>query len=324
MKIDIEGQDFDLNPEIISGILDAMESTAKDGLEHGFTMCQTDNGITPGTKCTGNSCSIKLLGCPTGKKIGSFHSHPDVISFSLGDYVSSVHEAKENPENKYLLCVGLLNKGIRCKALKEMPTDKFLKTIPHIDSNFTRDMIKPYYTKKINISAESLKKLLAGAPWSEIDTQTEVVAIDEGDVVAPSAAISAISEPETPKESLLAYAAKFTEKPSGKYPWGTKQVTMSVAGPAGGVGLVNKEMPTLESDVTQWVETDNIEIPDPSLIHLGEVSGYMGAMSPVILTKLKDDKGKYKILDGRHRLAAWRASGYTKVPVVFSLDTDYK
>jgi hypothetical protein len=333
MLIDLEGQSFDLQPAILDGMLDAMNQTAKDGLEHGFSMCKTPEGIVPGPKCVGNNCSIHITGCQVGQRIGGFHSHPDVISFSLGDYVVSAKEAKENDEKKYLLCVSLLDKGVRCKALKKVPSDSFLKTIPPIDSDFSRGMIKPYYTKKINLSVESLQKLMSGTPWSEIDTQTEVIAIDEGDKVVPPEASetpalngndeSEVPEPTEPKESLMAYAKKFTQPPTGKYPWGTKQVTASVA-TGQGIGLQPASMPTLVDDKTQFIPAEDIEIPDPGLIAYGEVAGYMAAMSPIILTQLKDEKGKHKILDGRHRLASWRASGYQQIPVVFSSDTGYK
>ncbi|MCK9600568.1 MAG: ParB N-terminal domain-containing protein, partial [Sphaerochaeta sp.] len=125
------------------------------------------------------------------------------------------------------------------------------------------------------------------------------------------------------KKSLVEVAQQFINEPTGKYPWETKTVTKSVATPMG-VGLEMAGMPTLESDETKFVATRDIEIPDPSLIHYGEVAGYIAAISPVILTKNKDDNGKWKILDGRHRLAAWRAAGYKQVPVVFSTDEDYK
>lgn len=126
------------------------------------------------------------------------------------------------------------------------------------------------------------------------------------------------------KKSLMEVAKQYINDPSGKYPWETKTVTMSVATPDGGVGLQMKGMPTLESDETKFVNARDIEIPDPKLIHLGEVTQYITALSPVILTKKKNEVGKWKILDGRHRLAAWRASGYKQVPVVFSVEEDYK
>lgn len=126
------------------------------------------------------------------------------------------------------------------------------------------------------------------------------------------------------KKSLIEVAQQYINEPSGKYPWETKTVTMSVKMPDGGVGLEMKGMPTLESDETQFVPTRDIEIPDANLLAMGEVAGYIHALSPIILTKQKDAGGKWMILDGRHRLAAWRASGYKQVPVVFSTEKEYK
>lgn len=126
------------------------------------------------------------------------------------------------------------------------------------------------------------------------------------------------------KKSLVEVAKEYIKPPTGKYPWETKTVTKSVEIPGGGVGLEMVGMPTLKSDVTEFVAAEDIEIPDPKLIHFGEAASYMNAISPIILTQEKDAAGKWKILDGRHRLVAWRASGYTRIPVVFSTESGYK
>lgn len=126
------------------------------------------------------------------------------------------------------------------------------------------------------------------------------------------------------KKSLVEVAKEYIKTPSGKYPWETKTVTKSIELPGGHVGLEMVGMPTLKSDVTEFVAAEDIEIPDAKLLHFGEVAGYMNALSPIILTQQKNSEGKFIILDGRHRLAAWRASGYTRIPVVFSTDTGYK
>ena len=326
--LDIKGHQFDVSPEILDGILGAMTATAKDGVEHGFLMCDSSTGITKGEDCVGNACSIHLHGCEKeGKTIGNFHSHPKVISFSLADYMSTLQRAAEHPENKQVMCVALMDAGIRCKAVKKIPPPNF--QVPNIDCEQTRDMVKPYFTEKVSISKVQLAELLSGKSWKDLSQEETVMAIDEGDVVVPKKIFDKINPPPTgggkmAKKSLMEVAQQYIEEPTGKYPWETKTVTMSVKNEDGGIGLQMKGMPTLESDETQFIPTRDIEIPDKSLIHLGEVAQYIAAFSPIILTKEKDAAGRYKILDGRHRLAARRSSGEKQVPVVFSTDTDYK
>lgn len=328
MKIDIKGQVFDVSPDVLDGILSAMTQTAQDGVEHGFLMCELpDKTVVKGKECVGTSCSINLTDCKKagGKTVGNFHSHPDVISFSLSDYIHSIQVAKEHPDKKQLMCVALKDAGIRCKALTSMPPDDF--SLPSLEDNEqNRSLIKPFFTKKVSIGKNQIHELLSGKKWEQLSPEDQIIAIDEGDVVVPTELFSGIGQVQgggMAKKSLVEVAQQFINEPTGKYPWETKTVTKSVATPMG-VGLEMAGMPTLESDETKFVATRDIEIPDPSLIHYGEVAGYIAAISPVILTKNKDDNGKWKILDGRHRLAAWRAAGYKQVPVVFSTDEDYK
>jgi len=367
VKIDIKGQVFDVSPDVLDGILSAMTQTAQDGVEHGFLMCELpDKTVVKGKECVGTSCSINLTDCKKagGKTVGNFHSHPDVISFSLSDYIHSIQVAKEHPDKKQLMCVALKDAGIRCKALTSMPPDDF--SLPSLEDNEqNRSLIKPFFTKKVSIGKNQIHELLSGKKWEQLSPEDQIIAIDEGDVVVPTELFGSIGTINIPgkgsfplksaeelkkmadqkksnwaamaeamglppeegggmaKKSLVEVAQQFINEPTGKYPWETKTVTKSVATPMG-VGLEMAGMPTLESDETKFVATRDIEIPDPSLIHYGEVAGYIAAISPVILTKNKDDNGKWKILDGRHRLAAWRAAGYKQVPVVFSTDEDYK
>jgi hypothetical protein len=328
VKIDIKGQVFDVSPDVLDGILSAMTQTAQDGVEHGFLMCELpDKTVVKGKECVGTSCSINLTDCKKagGKTVGNFHSHPDVISFSLSDYIHSIQVAKEHPDKKQLMCVALKDAGIRCKALTSMPPDDF--SLPSLEDNEqNRSLIKPFFTKKVSIGKNQIHELLSGKKWEQLSPEDQIIAIDEGDVVVPTELFSGIGQVQgggMAKKSLVEVAQQFINEPTGKYPWETKTVTKSVATPMG-VGLEMAGMPTLESDETKFVATRDIEIPDPSLIHYGEVAGYIAAISPVILTKNKDDNGKWKILDGRHRLAAWRAAGYKQVPVVFSTDEDYK
>jgi hypothetical protein len=326
MKLDIHGETFDVSTAVLDGMLSAMTQTAKDGVEHGFNLCESGGVVDKGVECIGNACSIALKGCPPGKGhvAGSFHSHPDVISFSLADYLTTVNDASNHPEKKALMCVALKDAGVRCKAVTKIPPPNF--TIPMIDCEQTRDMIKPFFTKKVSISKQQITELMSGTPWEKLSPEEQIIAIDEGDVVVPTSLFSNIGQIQggtMAKKSLVEVAQQYINEPTGKYPWETKTVTKSVKTDAG-VGLEMVNMPTLESDETQFVPTRDIEIPDASLLHMNEVASYIHAFSPIILTKKKDDGGKWKILDGRHRLAAWRASGYKQIPVVFSTDEDYK
>ncbi len=326
MKIDIKGQVFDVSPGILNGILTDMDATASDGVEHGFLFCQTPQGIVKGQECIGNACSIQLKGCEKeGPVAGNFHSHPDVISFSLMDYLHSLQRANEHPEKKQLMCVALKEAGVRCKAVTKMPPDNF--AVSMVDNDENRGKVKPFFTKKVSISKEQLKQLLTGTPWEKLSPEEEIIAIDEGDVVVPTELFSGIGKLEggaMGKKDLIEVAQQYINEPTGKYPWETKTITKSVKTPEGGVALELAGMPTLESDETQFVNIRDVEVPDASMLHFGEVAGYISALSPIILTKEKNAAGKYIILDGRHRVAAWRASGYKQIPVVFSTEKEYK
>lgn len=118
-------------------------------------------------------------------------------------------------------------------------------------------------------------------------------------------------------KALMQVASTWMEQPSGEYPWHAKKQYKSVATPGGGVGLEPIAQPEFEDKQTKFIDVRDIEIPDPKLIHIGEVAGYVNTLVPIILTGDKDAKGKFVILDGRHRLAAWRAAGYKQAPVVF-------
>jgi hypothetical protein len=328
VKIDIKGQVFEVSPEILQGILDDMGETAKQGVEFGFLMCDTPQGITKGEECTGNACSINLHGCEgQGPVIGNFHSHPEVISFSLGDYITSLHRAKDHPQNKQLMCVALKSDGVRCKAVTSLPPKGF--TVPMVDTDENREKVKPFFTKKVSISKEQISELLKGTPWEKLSPENEIIAIDEGDVVVPTDIFAGVGPVASkgggmPTKGLIEVAQEYINEPTGKYPWKTKTVTKSVKLPNGQIALEMAGMPTLESDESQFIPTRDIEVPDPGMIAYGEVAGYISALSPIILTKEKNEAGKFKILDGRHRVAAWRASGYKQIPVVFTLEKEYK
>ncbi len=330
MLVNIKGQSFDLDASILNGILEAMGQTAIDHVEHGFSLCQTPtNKLMPGKKCVGKACWIHLEPCTPEEGIpaGSFHSHPDVISFSTADYVMDSIKAKNHPDNKALMCVALEDQGVRCKAqIKQPPNDKLnllQKYIEHkIDNEHTRGIIKPFWTERVDVGTDTINKLLAGESWDSIPPSEKICAIDEG----PEQMVGNITcakEEITMAKTLMQVAQEYIKEPTGQYPWETKKVTKSIK-TEGGVGIESAGMPDLISMETKFIRTTDVEIPDPDLIHIGEVAGYIAALSPIILTDTKDKDGKYKIHDGRHRLAAWRAAGYKQIPVVFTHEVEYK
>jgi uncharacterized ParB-like nuclease family protein len=332
MLIDIKGQSFDIAPTIIASIMEAMEQTKNDGLEHGFLMCETPKGIVPGKKCTGNNCSVSLNGsCDgVGAPVGSFHSHPEVISFSLGDYVVSAKEAELNPEHKYLLCVSLLDKGVRCKALKQLPPKNLIPPTA-FDSDKWRDKIKPYYTERVNISTDNLHNLLQGTPWNELPPSEGVEAIDEGsNVVKPGVewlkgGLAKINLPQGGKIPLTPNIKNVVPAPSGKpfkgswdiYPVLPPDFSPKYKSEIVGNSVVKVPIPpSVPVGGIQYIDLNDIEVPNPKAIALGESKGYADALTPIQLTEQKID-GKWKIHDGRHRLVAWKLAGHTKVAVQF-------
>ncbi|MFA5377974.1 MAG: ParB/Srx family N-terminal domain-containing protein [Dehalococcoidia bacterium] len=326
---DIDGEKFEVNSKVVDMILNDMFETKLDGHEHGFDMCETPSGLVPGKHCHGNQCSINIQDCKgKGAATGNFHSHPDVMSFSLADYLHSIGQANAHPDDKQLMCVSMLDKGVRCKAVKGFPPEELVSQLLMMpDNDTTRGKIKPYFTKKVTISVQQLKELQSGVPWDKLTPAEEIIANDEGeDVCAPSGKQCLAPEigGQPMAKNLIQVAQEFIKEPSGKYPWDTKEITASVAGPAGGIGLVKKGMPELVSRETEFIKTTDIEIPDPKMLAYGEVASYIQAISPIILTQEKTADGKWKILDGRHRLAAWRAAGYKQIPVVFTKETEYK
>lgn len=117
-------------------------------------------------------------------------------------------------------------------------------------------------------------------------------------------------------KALMMVAANWQQEPTGAYPWEAKKQYKSVATPMG-VSMEPIPTPELVTDQTQFIDVNDVEMPNPKLIHVGEVTGYVNALMPVMLTQEKDADGKWIILDGRHRVAAWRAAGYKQIPVVF-------
>ena len=117
-------------------------------------------------------------------------------------------------------------------------------------------------------------------------------------------------------KALMEAAKNWQNEPTGVYPWQAKKQYKSVMTEQG-IGLQPIDQPEFQDKKTQFIDAEAIEIPDANLIAIGEVAGYINALSPVILTQEKDANGKWIILDGRHRLAAWRAGGYKQIPCVF-------
>jgi len=328
-------------------------------------------------------------------------------------------KAKSNPKKDYLLCVSLVDKGVRCKALTKVPSDELLASIPHFDTDETRAMIKPFFTKRVNIGLNQMASLLAGVAWDKLPESEDIIAVDEGeDSCAPSGSkclepagmfaqapkgsmtpeekadfdaaiaqfllmggqgktqltapewskINSISEmceaivkhisksgqdvmtpdilPLPLSHFLTKYCAKkgslkdiiagITEKvtgqgaemksksgvwwptkPTGQYPWSQKKQYKSVKTPDGGVGLEPIPAAKIKSPETEFIDITSIEEPDPTLIAQGEVMGYVNALTPLQLLDQKDEKGKWIIHDGRHRLVAWKVGGYKQMPVVF-------
>lgn len=117
-------------------------------------------------------------------------------------------------------------------------------------------------------------------------------------------------------KALMLVASKWQEEPTGVYPWESKKQYKTVKTPHG-IGLELIPQPEFVSKETKFIDVNTVEMPDPSMLALGEVAGYVNALVPVILTQKKNEDGKWIIEDGRHRVAAWRAAGYRQIPAVF-------
>jgi hypothetical protein len=299
MQLKIGEKTFEATPELLQTMVDMVAQTKKDGKEHGFLMCESAAGLVPGDKCTGNQCSINITDCKGKPVAGSFHTHPTVISFSLNDYLSGFDKAKQAGTAEYLLCVSLLDKGIRCKALKEMPPAPKIPPWGTPDTETNRQKVKPYWTKRVNISLEQVSKLIAGVPWDDLPEAKAVIAVDEGEDLCVSGDKECLSEPgELP----------WPEKPTGVYPWSNKPQFKSVKTPFG-VAMEPIPQAKILSKETEFIDITSIETPDSELIHMGEVGQYVNALAPVQLLKKKDKSGKWVIHDGRHRLVAWSNMG---------------
>lgn len=123
-------------------------------------------------------------------------------------------------------------------------------------------------------------------------------------------------------KALMEVAANWDKKePTGVYPWEAKKQYKSVKTQFG-ISLEPIPQPEFVKKETEFIDISEIETPDPSLIHIGEVAQYINALVPVILTQEKNEEGKFRIIDGRHRVAAWRGAGYKVLPVVFAKEEE--
>ena len=181
-KVVIDGQSWNLSDGVLQGMLDAIETTTHEGVEAGFSLCDTGTEIVPGPMCKGSQQCIAIKDCAgKGHRAGDFHSHPKIISFSQSDYLLAMQKAYQHPQQRSLLCVGLLDAEVRCKALQSLPSKENLAKIPVLDTEKNREKVKPYWTKKVAIPLDYIAKLLAGVAWEELPPATPTVAIDEGE-----------------------------------------------------------------------------------------------------------------------------------------------
>ncbi len=71
-----------------------LDQTRKTGLEHASLICEKDGKLNLSDVCIGGrhsveGCLIGALTCSSGKKIGTFHTHPNYERFSDKDVLSS-------------------------------------------------------------------------------------------------------------------------------------------------------------------------------------------------------------------------------------------
>ena len=188
-KVVIDGQQWNLSDGVLQGMLEAIETTVKQGVEAGFSFCDTGTEIVPGPMCKGSKQCIAIKDCAgKGHWAGDFHSHPQVISFSQSDYLHAMQRAYQHPQQRSLLCVGLLDAEVRCKSLKSLPPKEELAKVSVLDTEKNREKVKPFWTKKVAIPLTHIAALLAGTPWEQLPVATPTVAIDEGEglVVIPT------------------------------------------------------------------------------------------------------------------------------------------
>jgi len=186
------------------------------------------------------------------------------------------------------------------------------KAFPSHDSEESREKIKPFFTKRIDIGLPQVAQLLAGVPWEDLPPSEVVMATDETEDICAGTG----KGPDYDKKGCPVSKYPWPEEPTGKYPWEQKQSFQSVQTPEG-IAMVPIPAAKMLSPETEFIDITSIETSDPSLIAMGEVQGYVNAIVPVQMLKKKDKDGKWIIHDGRHRLVAWKVAGYKVAPIVF-------
>lgn len=108
-----------ITDDMIETMKKKVEKTTIIRRELGFNLCKVEDSdvLQDDIHCIGSNCAIRLASdCKTGKKIGSFHTHP-----RNGDATSN--PSLSDLENAYLFginCVGgVEDKKIRCYVRKD-------------------------------------------------------------------------------------------------------------------------------------------------------------------------------------------------------------
>jgi len=109
--------DFTFTEAMLDKMLEAIDKTHKERIEHGISFCVDDREIKPGELCSGTICSVEPTECPPNmRKIGEFHTHPEErADFSVGDYMGLLHMALDGKVG--LGCVwGRIDNRFLCMA----------------------------------------------------------------------------------------------------------------------------------------------------------------------------------------------------------------
>jgi hypothetical protein len=80
-------------------------------------------------------------------------------------------------------------------------------------------------------------------------------------------------------KALMAVAAEWQKEPTGVYPWEAKKQYKSVKTPMG-IGLEPIPQPEFVDKRTQFIDVDTVELPDPSMVSIPEVTTYVNAWLP--------------------------------------------
>ena len=118
LTVELSGKSFTLAPETLQAMVKANVDTARTGKEHGFSFCETADGVlVPGAPCVGNSCSIRISPCGAGvKTVGYHHTHPGTLDQQL---VQSVGDLTNRIKGQLSCMGGPKRDKVICAALKE-------------------------------------------------------------------------------------------------------------------------------------------------------------------------------------------------------------